>query len=106
MQQNDAFNAANSSPALADFNHDGKLDAAFGALANAYVLNGHGDGLDSTGTVLPIPSIAGTTSVGTLAVVAGDFDALAIRNEPSCTELLKLCRSTQTTGLLSLITQW
>jgi hypothetical protein len=69
------YTAANSSPALADFNHDGKLDAAFGATANAYVLNGHGDGsFDSTGTTLPIPSIAGTTSVGTSAVATGDFD--------------------------------
>ncbi|HWW23183.1 MAG TPA: FG-GAP-like repeat-containing protein [Edaphobacter sp.] len=69
------YTAANSSLALADFNHDGKLDAAFGALANAYVLNGHGDGsFDSTGTVLPIPSIAGTTSMGTAAVATGDFD--------------------------------
>ncbi len=62
-------------PALADFNHDGKLDAAYGSLTNAYVVNGHGDGtFDTTSTPLPIPSISGVTSVETLSVTTGDFD--------------------------------
>jgi hypothetical protein len=64
-----------ASPALADFNHDGKLDAVVGEIANAYVLKGHGDGsFDSTGVTLPIPSLVGVNSVGTAAVAAGDFD--------------------------------
>lgn len=74
-QLNGAFNASASGPALADFNHDGKLDVVVGEQANAYVLKGHGDGtFDSTGTVLPIPSIAGSVSIGTAAVATGDFD--------------------------------
>jgi hypothetical protein len=62
-------------PALADFNHDGKLDAVYGSITNAYVVNGHGDGtFDTTSTALPIPEISGQPSQDTLAVTTGDFD--------------------------------
>lgn len=62
-------------PALADFNHDGKLDAVYGSITNAYVVNGHGDGtFDTTSTALPIPSISGVASVETLSVTTADFD--------------------------------
>ena len=62
-------------PALADFNRDGKLDAAYGSYTNAYVVNGHGDGtFDTTSTPLPLPAIAGQPSLQVLAVATGDFD--------------------------------
>jgi hypothetical protein len=62
-------------PALADFNHDGKLDAAYGSVTNAYVVNGHGDGtFDTTSTALPLPAISGTASQSAIAVATGDFD--------------------------------
>jgi hypothetical protein len=75
LTQNGIFNAAISSPALADFNHDGKLDAVVGEISNAYVLKGHGDGsFDSTGVTLPIPSFPASSSIGTEAVATADFD--------------------------------
>jgi hypothetical protein len=62
-------------PTLADFNRDGKLDAAYGSITNAYVVNGHGDGtFDTTSTALPIPIISGTASQEAVAVASGDFD--------------------------------
>jgi uncharacterized protein (DUF2141 family) len=62
-------------PALADFNGDGKLDAVYGSVSNAYVVIGHGDGtFDTTSTPLPIPAISGQAAIKTLAVAAGDFD--------------------------------
>ena len=62
-------------PALADFNRDGKLDAVYGSITNAYVVNGHGDGtFDTTGTALPIPPISGASGPAALSVATGDFD--------------------------------
>jgi hypothetical protein len=74
LTQNGIFNAAISSPALADFDHDGKLDAVVGEISNAYVLKGHGDGTFNTTPVkLPIPA-PGNAGQGTAAVTTGDFD--------------------------------
>lgn len=62
-------------PALADFNGDSKLDAVYGSVTNAYVVNGHGDGtFDTTSTPLPIPSLQGQPSFEALSVATGDFD--------------------------------
>jgi Bacterial Ig-like domain (group 3)/FG-GAP-like repeat len=62
-------------PALADFNGDGKLDAAYGSISNAFVVNGHGDGtFDTTSTPLPIPAIDGVAPFESLSTVTGDFD--------------------------------
>ena len=68
---NGVFFAANCPPDLADFDHDGKLDAVFGSKSNAYILKGRGDGsFDPTPTILPIPGGGGDTA----AVAAADFD--------------------------------
>jgi N-acetylneuraminic acid mutarotase len=66
-----------SFPAFADFNHDGKLDAAYGLSTSVQILKGHGDGtFDTTGVNLPIPSYMGTSPlISSAALVAtGDFD--------------------------------
>ena len=61
---------------LADFNKDGKLDLAYLAGANAYVLKGNGDGSFNTNAlVLPIPPFQGQSLYyEPLAVTTGDFD--------------------------------
>ena len=62
-------------PALADFNGDEKLDAAYGSVNNIYLVKGHGDGsFDTTGTAMPIPSISGHASLGSLSIAAADID--------------------------------
>ena len=61
-------------PAFADFNKDGKLDAAFAAGASALVLLGNGDGsFHANATILPIPPYQGATPAP-LSVATGDFD--------------------------------
>ncbi len=62
-------------PALADFNGDGKLDAAYGSLSDVYVVKGHGDGsFDTSGVVLPIPPFDGQTTTGSISIAAADID--------------------------------
>ena len=69
------FYYANSQPAVADFNHDGKLDAVYGAISNLYVVNGNGDGsFASNGLIFPIPMSGGFSSEGTIGVATADFD--------------------------------
>lgn len=67
---NDTFSPA----VLADFDHDGKLDAVWAAGPHVMFSKGHGDGsFDSNARSVPIPT--GISSQWTLAVVtAGDFD--------------------------------
>ena len=73
--QSNATLFPNTQPALADFNRDGKLDAVYGGLANAYVVTGNGDGtFASTALALPVPKFNGNASLGVLSVAAGDFD--------------------------------
>lgn len=63
-------------PAVADFNGDGKLDAAYGSSKNVYVVKGNGDGTFGTSAIatLSIPAIGGTAPLYSIATVAGDFD--------------------------------
>ncbi len=63
-------------PAVADFNGDGKLDAAYGSSSNVYVVKGNGDGSFGTPAIatLAIPAIDGTSPIYSVATVAGDFD--------------------------------
>jgi hypothetical protein len=69
------FYYPNTLPALADFFGHGQLDAAYGSLSHAYVLKGHGDGtFDQVGTVMALPAIGSSPSLGALSVASGDFD--------------------------------
>ena len=69
------FVAASSGPALADFRHSGRLDAAVASFNNVYVLRSHGDGtFDTTGTMLAIPGLPNLDKIGSNDVAAGDFD--------------------------------
>jgi hypothetical protein len=62
-------------PALADFRHSGRLDAAVTSVNYAYMLRGHGDGtFDSTGIMLPIPDLPNLNKIVPADVAAGDFD--------------------------------
>ena len=80
-------------PALADFNGDGKLDAAYGSLSQVFLVKGNGDGsFNSAATAtLTIPAINGTASQSSIATTAGDIDGdghqdivlLALYNQPT-----------------------
>jgi hypothetical protein len=62
-------------PALADFSHSGKLDAAYAVANNVYVLKGHGDGsFDSTGVNLLLPTYQDQSPEDQVALTTGDFD--------------------------------
>lgn len=72
---NGTFYYPSTLPALADFFGHGQLDAAYGSLSHAYVLKGHGDGtFDQAGTVMALPEIGSSPSLGALSVASGDFD--------------------------------
>jgi hypothetical protein len=65
---------ASSTAVLADFDHDGKLDAVWAAGPNVVISRGHGDGtFDSSALNLPIPTTL-SNSWTQAAVTAGDFD--------------------------------
>jgi len=69
------FISPTSGPALADFRHSGRLDAAVASINNAYVLRSHGDGtFDSTGTILALPNLPNLDKVAASDVATGDFD--------------------------------
>lgn len=74
-QPND-FTDPSVGPALADFRHTGRLDAAVASGNNAYLLRGHGDGaFDSRGTTLALPGLPNLNSLGAVGIASGDFDA-------------------------------
>jgi hypothetical protein len=69
------FAIAETVPAAADFNGDGKLDLVFAAQAYAYVMLGAGDGTFSLSTKLTLPPLPGSSNTGSgIAVTTGDFD--------------------------------
>ena len=79
--------------AFADFNGDGKLDAAYGDDGVVDVLAGNGAGsFDFSGTALPLPEVQGQAPAAVAAVVAGDFDGdgksdLAVLDQISSTQV-------------------
>jgi Bacterial Ig-like domain (group 3)/FG-GAP-like repeat len=67
-------NGVHSIPALADFDHDGKLDAVWAAGANVTICKGHGDGtFDANAVTVPIPTSVFSSWIGA-DVTTGDFD--------------------------------
>ena len=69
------FVAASAGPAIADFRHSGRLDAAVASVNNAYLLRSHGDGtFDSTGTTLTLPGLPNLDKIAANDIAAGDFD--------------------------------
>jgi hypothetical protein len=64
-----------TTPALADFNGDGKLDAVYGGYSHVYMTQGNGDGtFVASSLTLPIPALEGQPSQGAVAVATGDLN--------------------------------
>lgn len=92
--------APNCAPALADFNHDGKLDAVFGSTYNAHVVMGHGDGsFDSTGTMLPFRIAASARSSVRKPSLQGTLTVMGIRISLSCNSSFPPRQTTTPTAL-------
>jgi hypothetical protein len=69
------FTTPSAGPALADFRHSGRLDAAVASVNHVYLLRSHGDGsFDTNGTVLAIPDLPNLSKVAVGDITAGDFD--------------------------------
>ena len=87
------FSLGATALAFADFNGDGKLDAAYGDDGVVDVLAGNGAGsFDFSGTALPLPEVQGQAPAAVAAVVAGDFDGdgksdLAVLDQISSTQV-------------------
>ncbi len=74
ITSNSGQSGVSSKAALADFDHDGNLDAVWAAGSNIMVCKGHGDGsFNSSALNLPIPTSVSSTWLGA-AVTSGDFD--------------------------------
>ena len=75
VETSNGFTLSSVGPALADFRHSGRLDAAVASQNNAYLLRSHGDGtFDSTGTTLAVPDLPNFNKVGIYDIATGDFD--------------------------------
>ena len=70
-----SFVYPSTGPALADFRHIGRLDAAIAGFNNAYLLRSRGDGTFDTSTIaLAIPVLPSLNETGVFDIAAGDFD--------------------------------